>query len=252
MEILGTVGIGAFVLVSLIVGARLLVISMRTRRLPEFALGFGLFTLGGLDYVANLAARSDGLLGDDGRTATMIAAMHFGGIGILAVAVFTARVFRPQSRLAMIAVVLFAIALIGCGIAQGVSTGYLTVATREKPAFFLRLFNILQSAIMAWTAAESLHYGSILRRRLAIGLVDPLVADRVRLWGISASIASATYLLYAVGESIGVDFLASATGSGLVAVLGLAAAICIALAFLPPHAYQDWVKSRTQSVGLSS
>jgi hypothetical protein len=46
-------------LTSLVVGARLLLLARRTRRLPELALGIGLFLLGGVDYLLNLAARSE-------------------------------------------------------------------------------------------------------------------------------------------------------------------------------------------------
>ena len=243
----GVIGVGAFILVSLVVGGRLLLLAQRTRRLPEFALGFGLFMLGGVDYLLNLLARSEGLLDDGGRRMAMIAAVHCGAAGILAIAIFTARVFRPDSRGAMLLVAAFGLGLAGTGVAQGVSTGYLAVATREDPAFFLRVFNLLQSAILAWTAGESIRYAGVLRRRLGLGLVvDPTVLDRVRLWGIASAVASAIYLLYAVAEALGADLLASTVGNLLLAGLGLSSAGSIALAFMPPRGYQEWVRARSR------
>ena len=46
LEAVAAVGGGSFVLVSLAVGLRLLLVWWRTRELPEFALGFGLFAMG--------------------------------------------------------------------------------------------------------------------------------------------------------------------------------------------------------------
>ena len=245
---MGEIGVGAFIVTSLVVGGRLLLLAARTRQLPEFALGFGLFTLGGIDYILNLLARSDSLLGDDGRAVAMIAAVHCGATGILAIALFTARVFRPGSGLASAAVIASALGLAGLGIAQGLTTGYLAVATREDPALFIRGFNLIQSAIFAWTAGEAFGYTRTLRRRLALGLGDPVVLDRVLLWGRASAIASAIYVLYAAGEAIGGDLLASPVWNPILAGLGLSSAVCLGLAFFPPRAYGRWVRTRTTAV----
>jgi hypothetical protein len=50
MELLAGIGGGAFVLVSLVIGVRVLWLARRTRGLPEFAMGLGLILMGGLGY----------------------------------------------------------------------------------------------------------------------------------------------------------------------------------------------------------
>ena len=45
-------------------------------------------------------------------------------------------------------------------------------------------------ATLLWTGIESLAYSSALKRRLVLGLADPVVADRVQLWGIGMLLAS--------------------------------------------------------------
>ena len=47
MTILAALGGLSFLLVSIVGGARLLLLARRTRKLPEFVLGMGLFLLGG-------------------------------------------------------------------------------------------------------------------------------------------------------------------------------------------------------------
>ncbi len=241
---IGEIGVGAFIVTSLVVGGKLLLLAARTRQKPEFALGFGLFALGGLDYILNLLARSDSLLSDDGRAVAMITAVHCGATGILAIALFTTLVFRPGSRAAWAAVFASALGLAGLGVGQGLATGYLAVATHEDPALFIRGFNVIQSAILAWTATESFRYARMLRRRFALGLGNPVVLDRVLLWGRASAIASATFAIYAVGEVIGGDLLASPVWNPILAGLGLSSAICLGLAFFPPQAYERWIRTR--------
>jgi hypothetical protein len=49
--------------------------------------------------------------------------------------------------------------------------------------------------VFAWTAAQSLAYHAMLRGRVALGIADPVVANRVLLWAIAGI---ATVVLYAV------------------------------------------------------
>ena len=205
-------------------------------------MGIGLFFLGGVDYVLNLVARSNTLLAPDGRSIAMTAAVHCGAFGILAIAFFTARVFHPQSRWAIGIVMAAALGLLACAVGQGLSTVFYAVAARETPAYFMRGFNLIQSAILTWTCIESLRYAGAMRRRAALGLADPVVVDRIRLWGRAAATASAIYAVYAVGELLGADLLNSAKWNVLLASLGLASASCIALAFFPPRAYLERVR----------
>ncbi|MCP3983535.1 MAG: hypothetical protein GY723_04060 [bacterium] len=241
----GELGIAAFILASLVVGSRLILLARRTRCLPELALGVGLFTLGGVDYLLNMAARSEALLPDAGRALAMIAAVHCGAIGIIAIAVFTTRVFHPGSRIAAALVGAAGLALIACGIAQGLTTGYLVVATHEDPALFIRVFNLIQAAILAWTAVDASRYGRKLGRRVSLGLEDPVVSDRIRLWSRAAMIASGIYVIYAAGEALGGDLLASSIWNPVLAGLGFSSATCLWLAFFPPLAYGRWIRERS-------
>ncbi len=49
---IGSIYVGAFIVTSLVVGGKLLLLAARTRQLPEFTLGLGLFALVGVSEPA--------------------------------------------------------------------------------------------------------------------------------------------------------------------------------------------------------
>ena len=55
-EILGVIGFGSFLAVSLAVGTRLLLLARRTRRLPELAMGLNFLLAGFIGYALLVAA----------------------------------------------------------------------------------------------------------------------------------------------------------------------------------------------------
>ena len=98
MEILGAVGGGCFIVVSLIVGVRLLGLARRTRQLAEFAMGIGLVPIAGLGYPLMMLARFGEFLPEPARLALLVGYQFCQIIGISFVALFNWRVFRPASR----------------------------------------------------------------------------------------------------------------------------------------------------------
>ena len=53
----GAIGGGSVVLVSLVLGLRMLLLARNTRAVPEPTLGLGLFLMGGISYPIFVAAR---------------------------------------------------------------------------------------------------------------------------------------------------------------------------------------------------
>jgi hypothetical protein len=92
-------------------------------------------------------------------------------------------------------------------------------------------------------------YHRQLRRRLALGMADPLVANRVLLWAIyalSATFVVAVQAFYhlTLGNTLGhpVPLLASALGGSL-------SSVAVYLAFLPPASYLRLVQARADAAG---
>jgi hypothetical protein len=100
---------------------------------------------------------------------------------------------------------------------------------------------------LLWGSAEALRYWRVLRRRLRLGLTDPVVTNRFFLWGLGAGAAG-------LGSAIGV-VAQLATGLSpleVPAILlssslhGLTAAVAMWLAFLPTAGYRRMIESRAQ------
>jgi len=243
IEVLAGAATLLFVIVSAPLGVRLLQLARRTRAVPELALGLAFFLVGALGYPLGLLSILPALPEPLARCSFALANLAT-GVGSAAVFVFTRSVFRPDARWAA-ALVWLGAAVLGVQTAFGVAR-----ALSAEPASFGTPdlgFSVRQAATAfsyAWTAVEALRYRALLVRRLALGLAEVEVVNRFLLWAIAgvgaftgSSVMSAVSL---VGESPWQDPLAlSAVGLG-----GFVAAVCAALAFLPPRVYLDWVRRR--------
>jgi len=97
-DLLGVIGFGSFLAVSLAVGIRLLLLARRTRKLPELAMGLNFVVAGFVGYSLLVATESLHLL--PGRLAGFGSFFGVSGISIGAafVCLFTQQVFHPQGR----------------------------------------------------------------------------------------------------------------------------------------------------------
>jgi hypothetical protein len=243
MQLLAALGGVAFILVSLVVGAQLLLLARRTRQLPEFVLGLSLFLAGGIGYPLIVLARTVTAWPDEVRTGLFAVSMLFGFTGTLCELLFIQRVFRPGVAWARVAVACVTLLEVGLITWQAITPG-LQAGAFHNQGLGLRLFTASHGLPLAWAVFESVRYSLQLARRAKLGLADPIVVDRVRLWGISIGSAWVINLASSIGALMGIDFAASTVGALVIAPLGLLAAGTIWLAFLPPRAYLRWVTAR--------
>lgn len=244
MELLAAIGGLSFILASFVIGLRLLVLARRTRELPEFAMGLALFLMGGLGYpllsVARLATGMHVAI----RLGFFVVSVLFNMSGMVAVCIFNWRVFRPRESWAPWFTAGFACALAAALVLQSIAPG-LRVAALSNEGTGLRLFMTLQGVPLGWAAFESLRYHRLLAKRCELGLADPIVVDRMRLWGGGMFLAFVINVFSSVLGFLGIDIAVSPAGSLVVAPLGLMAAGCVWLAFLPPAAYTRRVRARS-------
>jgi hypothetical protein len=240
LEILVLASATAFVGVGAGVGVRLLRLARRTCGFPERVVGFSLFVLSAVAWPLMLAA-SASLPEPAPRAARAGAslAMAFGWSGVF---LFTWRVFRPGPG--------WGRTLAGVGISVELAAGLAGVIralalddasalSRPAPSGLVLLLGA--EVVYVWTALESFRYRALLRRRIPLGLADPLVADRFGLWGWTGvlgggSIAPATWAMLSGGDP-------NTPWSHLVVgVCGLACSGVLYLAFLPPAGYARFVR----------
>lgn len=235
-ELLGLVGFGSFLAVSLAVGTRLLLLARRTRKLPELAMGLNFLVAGFIGYALLVAAESLHLFPE--RLAGYgsffgVAAISLGGVFVC---LFTQRVFHARSRVALAALVSisgwFALASYG---------GWVLNVEKEQQGFGVWLghwgSNVGMFAVYAWSTTESLRYYALMRRRVRIGIGDPLVANRFLLWGIGTLTTLLVTLLY-IGTQLFGHYELPASLLGVSSTLVLVSAIAEWLAFLPPRSYR--------------
>lgn len=236
MELIGAIGGVSFIIVSLVIGLRLLLLAQRTRELPEFAIGLALFLMGGLGYPLVSVARLANGLPEGARIGLFLVATLFNVAGTVGICVFNRRVFRPREPWARWLTVAFACALAGTLALQGAAPGFSAAALYSDGSGY-HLFLTLQGVPIAWAAFESLRYHRLVARRAQLGLADPMVANRIYLWGIAMFAAFLINLFSSVLAFFGIDVAVSAAAALVIAPLGLVAAGCVWLAFLPPAAY---------------
>jgi len=233
-----------FILVGAIVGIRLVLLSRKTGGLPEFVFGGGLAVIVGLGYPLILTGR--GAVHDapdQARWLMALAAIPM-SIGWTAVWVFTWRVFRPDSSLArwtcfgaMGAMALFAsLTIYRC----------MTVVDPASLDFGELAFTGTAFVAMAsylWGCVESARYYGMMKKRLKLGLADPVVTNRILLWTLVMVFSLISTGIPTAASTLGVNSIESAPVMLAAALAGLLCSASLWLAFIPPAAYLKRVQA---------
>jgi hypothetical protein len=233
-----------YVVVGWIIGVRLLRLARRTRGLPELTLGLGECLLAGavppFFVIVQVATQAETL----SRAASFAGHLAY-TLGCAVMIVFTWRVFRPDVGWAR-ALGLAMIAALGLGGALGMARAFLApdmAALREPQTGAFLLMEWVSVAGFLWTAAEAFHHHGRLRRQAALGLADPVVVNRMLLWGLVGAggvVAAGSPVLATLAGISAMEH----PPTRLVCALGtLASSVCIQLAFQPTQAYLRWVRS---------
>jgi hypothetical protein len=239
MVALSAVGFGVFFLASLAIGVRLVALAARTRRQPELLIGIGILGIGPTAMGSMMAAAA--LAGAAPGVARALTALAFTAIatGSTAACIFNWRVFRPDAAWARAWVgataVLYALAIA----TEGATTGF---ANPLRPGPGGLCVSALCASNLLWGAAESLRYWALMRRRLRLGLADPLVTNRFLLWGIGIGAAAVGSMISLTVQLVTGDAMAELPALMLSNSLhGLTAAVLMWIAFVPPAAWKRFV-----------
>jgi hypothetical protein len=246
MELFRLFGVGVFLVTCLAVGGKMLLLARRTHRVPEIALGLSLFLSGGLGGILLFIGQSRAeKLGDFalGIRGTGLLCLSMGAIALWC---FTWRVFRPQARWAA---VLFAVAC------AAVVSGFLGEAIAGDFATdrFANVWSWVglcgRSLAYLWAGLESLRYHRLMRRRLQLGLAEPLLVNRFLLWGFGALAAWGIYgvvlvnILTGVADEVDAGVFHSIVPALVTSALGCASGAAMGLAFFAPPVYHRWIRA---------
>ncbi|MGH0036750.1 MAG: hypothetical protein ACQGVK_17130 [Myxococcota bacterium] len=219
-----------------LLGLRLVRLAGRTGELPELLLGLFFVSVGPLGFLPNFLVD----LWPGARPDYVLLARAVGATGrVLAIALlclFTWRVFRGRSRWApwLTGVVLVALM---AGFAHSALVERFESGGARDAWWHLRMAT--RAVVVLWCTAEPLHFHVLARRRVALGLMEPLVANRFLLWSVWGGACLTVQLLAYASAYLD---LAQGPVAAIRAAAGIAAGGAVWLTFFPPAGYRRRVE----------
>jgi hypothetical protein len=165
-------------------------------------------------------------------------------------AVFTNRVFRPESAWAgWMAYGCAALLVVGVG--GSAWNGDFEGFSAGSPWFWAEWTGY--TLPFAWAGVEAFTHHRGARRRFRLGLCDALVCNRFMLWGLFGAVQLLVGVMvfpsYAEYEN---DGAFSATWDTLISTGEIASLALILLIFFPPALYRRWIQGATAESAASS
>ncbi|MBW2400130.1 MAG: hypothetical protein JRG80_12775 [Deltaproteobacteria bacterium] len=238
------IGFIAFFIVALVVGVRVLLLARRSRELPELLMGVGVLGIGPVGFGLMVVARQFEGSSPEFHTLLLGVSLFAVGCGAFAQFVFNWRVYHPGSGIARALALLAGAGLFGTFVWAGLAHGFIA---EDPTAPHSLIRSLLQISCLLWGAGESFAYWTKMRRRVRLGLADPVVSNRFLMWAIGAFAAGWGTAVGLAGQII---TGAPTTEANWVLVSssmhGLVAAIAIALAFIPPGFYLRYIRTRAE------
>lgn len=229
MVALAGVGLASFVLVSLVLGVRLIRLSRRTRELPELAMGLAFLLSGGLGYGQVLASQAV-LESRPYLTPLLLASgALMSAMGTICLAIFTWRVFR-RGRAGDVVFSALVAAILGAFVGQALTGDFAQPDLRSVSSW---VSVVALGGVFVWAALESFRYWAMLRRRQRVGLADPTLARVFGWWACGAGSASLIYAGFATTALLGIQDVTHPASAIPNALFGVFAAFSVERAFRP-------------------
>jgi hypothetical protein len=234
MTTLLAVGALAMILVDAIVGVRLLLLARRTRQIPEAALGTAFLLLGANGYPLTTLARRSVVESESINAALMGGGLLIQDVACFAVVLATARTFRGGTRTANVTVTIAAVWFHASWFGQLVTSGFGPLEANFAYSAGLAA----RTLAFGWASFEGFRAYAHGRKRLRLGLAEPLVVNRFLLFAIGMGAVFAAFVTFVIGQLTTANpstatWVLAATGA-----MGIATALPTWLAFVPPAAYR--------------
>jgi hypothetical protein len=246
-------------LLCLVVGTRLLRIGMDRDRKPELALAVYFLASAFLSTVCQAIAY--GAVVDPRLALPASASRWVLGLGVFgmavggaAVCVFTWLSFRQDNAWARRAVFAGSFLALGGWAFEALHEGF-AITLNPGPGHWVAWLG--RTAPVVWVAVECFRYRALLRRRLRIGLADPVVVNRFLLWGVWSLATFANLMADLVARVLYRTWAGTTTEvvmeviepvvigtMAVTMVLGVVSAVTLFLTFFPTAAYRGWLARR--------
>jgi len=217
---------------TLALGGRLMRAGLRHRGTPELVYGASL-CVSGMGSIVRVIVY--GIIGVSEETRPAVVLASCFSVATLAIMTTGLRlIYHPRERWPwVLQALLVAVSLTGT-----FHLAYSPIATGLRP-FAQMLNDVASTAMMVWGAIEGFAYWSKLRRRRELGIAEPLVVERFRLWGagfaVGACASSSLWLtpLLLGQRIIDVAWISAAANLAIVSMTALTW-----MAFYPPQPYR--------------
>jgi hypothetical protein len=223
-----------------VLAVRLLRLWRRSGELPELLLALFFLAVGPFGFLFVVLATAVPQLVPGWPVApTRVVGVVGITLGCWLMAVFTWRVFRPGETWAAALAVAAGLGLAAGVLLRALDEGFL-YAEQVNPVWYLCI--TCRTVCFLWSGVEALRYWMGARRRVRLGLTDPVVANRFLLW---ACWAGAGFFVLAIHIVRALFALSEDFRMTLTVVGGIGCAVAIWLTFFPPQAYRRFLLRRT-------
>jgi hypothetical protein len=243
------IAIGIMVLSNGIVGLSLLRRAARTRRAPELLIGLGLFLMGPVSQLFTIFAGTGRLPVGEVRPALHAMASIGSATGMSCIFVFVWTVFRPGVgwARALAALAIGTVVVSNVGAIVSLSQAAPETPSREALQGWGLVIIAMFTLGFGWAAVESgLYYGAA-RKRLRLGLSEPVTTNRFLLWAVASGSAFLLGVCFMKMQLDGMQITGSLVPSLLTMCVSLVTGTGMYLAFLPPRPYLAWVERRASA-----
>jgi len=237
MRMFAAYSVVAMLLVTAVVGSRLLLTARRTKQLPELLFGLGFLGAGVGLGIGQLGANLVWTAATPFATAMNTALFGLVVAGVVALHAAVWRVFHTRDLWGFGA---FAVGSCLAIVGYGMRIGAGDFSAHVVDTSGLRVFVFALMWVFTWAGTEAIPLYLRLRRQVRLGLAKPVAASQIGLWGVAASLSAV--MTFVIGVNL-LSFHRSplvdtfSTGLLLLTVLGASGAIWCA--FFPPAALRS-------------
>jgi hypothetical protein len=160
-------------------------------------------------------------------------------LGIGSFFVFTVSVFRPGALWAhtLAGAAIAGMAMSSVGILAAIALAPADASSFAVSYGWSATFQWICVLCFGWMGVEGLREWWRSRRRLALGLSDPVVSNRLLMWGLFGVSTTLLCLVLAAVQMSGQPTATSAIAQLAQALFGVVSSVAATLAFFPPRAY---------------
>jgi hypothetical protein len=230
------------------VGVRLLLIHRRSRQLPELLLALALLTIIVCAPLLAVSGLGRGVVGAI-RFAPLVLGLALFWLYTLFTGAFTWRAFRPAASWGGLLVAALCAAHLAAmlGALRGLAAAPESMPSIDAAWGWFVAVRVPPILALAWTGGEAFRQWRMARRRVALGIGDPVVCNRFALWCAVGSFSTANNLVSTLLQAQGIGPVAHPVGAAVIALSGLGSSALLWLVFMPPARYQAWVIRRASA-----